>query len=134
MGTIAKSMSEELDLTIFRVEGLLTCGMILSHLRGYYRGDKVTRHLVWDFTQAAITHLTQGEMERILNVAQANVHLRRQGRTALVGPQDLIFGMARMYEILAEISEHPLEHRVTRDLDSALAWITKAPVYKEGQA
>lgn len=134
MGNISKSCIEDLDLTIFRVEGALTSDMVMSQLEEFYLDGDPTRHILWDLSLGEITTITQAEMGRILDLAQAHAHRRRNGRTALVGSHDLAFGLARMYEILAEVGEHPLEHRVTRDLDTALAWITRAPGRKEGEA
>ena len=42
-------------------------------------------------------------------------------KTAVVAPDDLEFGLARMYELLSE--ESPESVMVFRELDQALAWI-----------
>ena len=43
------------------------------------------------------------------------------GKLAIVAPRDLLFGMARMYEILR--SESPVEVRVFRQRDEAESWL-----------
>ena len=44
-----------------------------------------------------------------------------EGKLAIIAPRDLLFGMARMYEILRDGS--PVEVRVFRDRDEARSWL-----------
>ena len=105
------------------VSGILTCEEIIHALEDFFKHG-CTPDLLWDFTDAHPSGITQSEMEQIIIVAKSYAHLRKNGRTALVVNRDLSFGLSRMYETLSEVKEHPIHHRVFRDMDKALAWLT----------
>ena len=44
-----------------------------------------------------------------------------EGKLAVIAPRDLLFGMARMYEMLRDDS--PVEVRVFRERDEAESWL-----------
>ncbi len=47
-------------------------------------------------------------------------------RMAILVANDLQFGVARMFELLAETGDHR-EHRVVRSLEEALDWFRQVP-------
>jgi len=104
------------------VRGMLTCEDIIHSLEEFFKHG-VTPHLLWDFTSADLSGITQKDMEEIITVAKSYAHLRKNGKTALLVPKDLSFGLSRMYETLSEIREHPILHRLFRDMGKAMAWL-----------
>ena len=44
-------------------------------------------------------------------------------KVAIVAPNDLVFGLARMYEVFSELEKVPWDLVVFRAVDAALAWL-----------
>lgn len=122
MATITRTNRKDELLTILSVNGVLTCDEVLHALDDFYEHD-VTPYLMWDFTEADVSGITQNDMERIISAVKSNTPLRKNGRTAFVAHHDLSFGLSRMYQMLSEVSEHPIPPIVFRDRDSAIAWL-----------
>jgi len=73
---------------------------------------------LYDLTRVSTVNLTTNELRRL---AQRSVFLPTTRRAMLVST-DLVFGLARMFEIYREIlGETGI--RVFRDHDEALAWV-----------
>ena len=72
---------------------------------------------------ADLTEVTQIELsgDDIRELAGKNI-FSRHSRRAFVVPNDVIFGLARMYQILREL-EGETGIRVFRTLDEALDWV-----------
>jgi len=72
---------------------------------------------------ADFTEVTQVDVsaEDIRELAQKNI-FSPHSRRAIVVPNDLIFGLARMYEILRDL-QGETGIRVFRTLDEALDWV-----------
>ena len=124
MATIKRTTQREASLTILAVKGVLTSQEIIGALAEFYEHD-ATPHLLWDFSEADLSGITSAHMEQIIAVSKSKAHIRPDGRTALVVQKDLSFGLSRMYETLADISQHPVAYRVFRDKDEAVAWLGK---------
>lgn len=122
MASIKRINKAEKSLTILTVSGMLTIEEVIHAFENYIKHD-VTPHLLWDFTDADLSQLDPEGMKQIIAFVKSKAHFRKNGRTALVGNQDLSFGISRMYKTLSEIEEHPLSHYVFRDIDKALAWL-----------
>jgi hypothetical protein len=122
MASIKKTNKAGESLTILTVIGIPTIEELIHAFENFMKHD-VTPYLLWDFTDADLSQITQKGMEEIIAVAKSKAHLRKNGRTALVVSQDLSFGLSRMYETLSKIREHPISHFVFRDMDKALTWL-----------
>lgn len=121
MATIKKENKNE-NLTIFSVCGVLTAEEVIKVLDAFF-SNKITKNILWDFTKADVSKVTQKDMEQIINLGKAKAHLRKNGKTALIVKNKLSYGMSRKYEILSEIEQHQIQHRVFTDLDEAIAWL-----------
>ena len=122
MAVIKRTSPKEASLTILTVTGALAREEIIQALEEFHDHD-VTPDLLWDFSDAGLSAITQVRMEQIIAVSKANAHLRWNGRTALVVKRDLSFGLSPMYGTLADISGHPVAYRVFRDKDKAIDWL-----------
>jgi len=78
-----------------------------------------------DFRDVADAELGEKELREIVANEQAHLGFLEGARIALVAPADFAFGLARMWEILAE--RMPFEAGVFRSLDEAVAWLGLAP-------
>jgi hypothetical protein len=78
---------------------------------------------LWDLSNSSLSELNSDKLREIISVAKQYAHLREGGKTALFTTAPLGFGIARMYEILADANQLPIPNRVFRSLDEAMAWL-----------
>jgi hypothetical protein len=76
---------------------------------------------IFDLREAAISSLSFDDADELVDFERAHSRYLGPRRCAFVAPDDINYGTARMYSTLEEDS--PMETRVFRDLDSALAWL-----------
>ena len=119
---ILKKVDEGRDLTVMVVSGRVTARQIIEALVDYYDGA-FTQNLIWDYTAADLTAVANDDLRRISSVATGYAHLRKEGRTAIVMPEILGFGLGRMYEILSEIDDNPIQYRIFKSSEEALRWL-----------
>jgi hypothetical protein len=122
MAEIQKSVDKENDLTIMIVHGQVTAAMIIEALVDFYQGA-FTSKLIWDYTDADLTQVKNDELRQISSVAVGYANLRSEGRTAIIVPEALGFGLGRMYEIISENDENPIHYNVFNDVQKAREWL-----------
>ena len=125
MAQITSETFKDKDLTVLKVSGELTAGQLINSLEEFYRSDFTSR-LLWDFSETDLRAATREHIEEVLAVAKRYAPLRKDGRTAILAPNTLDYGIARMYEIISENKGHPVSHSVFRDRDEAMRWLTSA--------
>jgi len=121
MVQIRKHTDRDRDMTILRVSGRITAREIIDAMEDYYQGE-LTTNLVWDYTSSDVSAITSAQLHEISSVAKRYGPLRKDGKTAIVAPDDLAYGLGRMYEILNEINEIPVQYMIFKNLDDALSW------------
>ena len=109
----------ERSLVLSRGWGVLTDRELLAHVRTLTADPRFAQNFcqlgdLRDVTDVQITAATIREMVR-LNPFWAGA------RRALVVTSDVVFGMARMYQILRD--ESPDELEIFREMDGALQWL-----------
>jgi hypothetical protein len=109
----------ERSLVLSRGWGVLTDRELLAHVRALIADPRFARNFcqlgdLRDVTDVQITAATIREMVR-LNPFWAGA------RRALVVTSDVVYGMARMYQILRD--ESPDELEIFRKMDGALQWL-----------
>ena len=107
------------SLVLSRGWGVVTDREILAHVRALIADPRFARNFhqlldLRDVTNVQFTASTVREMVR-LNPFGAGA------RRAVVVTNDIVFGMARMYQILAD--ESPDELQIFRKMDDALQWL-----------
>lgn len=112
------------ELTILTLSGTVAAADVVGALRDFYAGP-CTRKALWDFSRADLRASTAEDLAAVLAAAQDLAARRTGGKTALVVPTDLGFGLARMYEAMAELKNHPVGHGVFRALADAQAWLAE---------
>ena len=123
MAQIETRVERTMDLCLFTVQGQVTVPEVHTALEQFY-AQGPTLNALWDFTETDAAALTADDLRAIVELARSKAPHRPGGRTALVVHGDFSFGMARMYEILAEVGEHPITHGVFRSRDEAFRWLT----------
>ena len=124
MATIKTSYDYKNDLTIHTIEGIFISEEAKGKIETYYKGN-ITKNTLWDFTKAEVTKIATSEIQEVVMVARKFAHLRKGGRTALVLPQDLSYGLGRMFETFSEIESMPYEIRCFRGLIEAREWLNE---------
>ena len=99
--------------------GLVTYDDLARHLTEEARDDALGFAEVIDGRGAA-TDITPQQVRALVARTDALLRQGRLGAVAIVTDSDFAFGMARMYQILAE--PLPVQIGVFRTLDEATAW------------
>jgi|WetSurSiteA1Bulk_404760.scaffolds.fasta_scaffold59407_2 hypothetical protein len=124
MSNIKIRVEPDKYLSTYFFAGEVTVEQIISAQAEFYSKEPMLFLLV-DFTQADLSVLTSKDLRTILSGAEKNGHVRKGGKTAVVASGNLAFGMARMYEIMAEIQDLPFFVRAFRTQDEALMWLSR---------
>lgn len=118
-------VDESKKLTTHTLSGRIS----LDHIRGiveafYKKGP--TDNVLWDFRKAdAEGKVTINELEQLASFVRKGQEVSGRGKTAIVASSDLIFGLARTYESLAEIEGVKNPVRVFRSMERAVKWLEK---------
>ena len=107
--------------TIYTVSGEFLFDQIIDLVKRYYL-EELTLNIIFDLTNADMSAITAGEMERIVEFSKEYTHLREGGKTAFITSNDLGYGLSRMYAAYAEVKGHPIVQRSFRIIDEAMTW------------
>jgi hypothetical protein len=119
---IRKSTDEERNLTVQTCTGRVSPREIKDAIEAVYAGEPTLNQL-WDMTEADVEDVQTENLRAFARLVSEHGHGRRGGKTAIVSPVDLAFGLSRMYSAMADINEQQILVRVFRSLDEANAWI-----------
>jgi hypothetical protein len=122
MGPIIKSVDHESDITIHTVSGPTTSHELLDAIRAFYDG-KPTRLSLWDMSEASLAETTTEDIKAVIQGGLPLIRGREGGKTAIVAPEDLAYGLARMYQAFTELEAVPFAHMVFRSKQEALDWL-----------
>jgi hypothetical protein len=103
-------------------DGVVTFHDINAHLDIEQRDRNLARPELID-ARGATTDLTAEEIRRLVQRATNMLRVVELGPTAIVTDDDVAFGMARMYSLLAEGAGVVAE--VFRDMESATRWLDR---------
>jgi hypothetical protein len=103
-----------------RADGLVTFHDINAHLDVEQRNRDVHRAELID-AREAVTDLTADQIRFLVQRAADMIKTVDVGPTAIVTTNDLVFGLARMYALLAE--RVGVNAEVFRDMQSATEWL-----------
>lgn len=85
--------------------------------------ESQTRLVLWDMSGAEVGHVTTEILRPFILKAVEVGRDRRGGRTAVVAPGDLAYGLARMSEALSELADSPYRFRPFRSQAEAMVWL-----------
>lgn len=122
METITKRVEPEHDLTLFIVVGKLTTDELVKTIRDFYESS-ITLNVIWDLTKSDLSHARTQDVELVAALSADYADKRSSGKTAIVGPDDLTYGLARMYELNKGSTDLPFETQAFRSIDDAYDWI-----------
>jgi len=122
MKKIIKKIDSENDMTVFTVIGKVTANELVAAISDFYE-NSVTSNILWDLTKSDLSEIRSSDVELITNLSVKYAEKRSSGKTAIVGSDDLTFGISRMYEMTKEIAKLPFETKAFRDIDKAFKWL-----------
>ena len=117
---ITYSIDPSSRLMLTRADGVVTFHDVNAHLDVEQRNRDLDRPELIDAC-GATTDLTSADIRRLVQRAGAMLRTVDLGPTAIVTTSDVVYGMARMYSILAEGVGVNVE--VFRDMDAATKWL-----------
>jgi hypothetical protein len=103
-------------------DGVVTFHDINAHLDLEQRDHNLDRPELID-ARGATTNLTREQIRLLVQRATNMLRVVDLGPTAIVTNDDVVFGIARMYTLLADSAGVAAE--VFRDLDSASRWLNR---------
>lgn len=109
---------------IHRGEGIVAGAEVIAASADHHRLEERGRRLrygVVDFTKVTELRVSAAEAQAIAEEDRLTAALTPDVAVAVIAPQDHVFGMARMWETLAESTGWTT--RVFRDRDEAVAWL-----------
>lgn len=110
------------ELTMQKIIGTLTLNELLDSISEFYAG-KPTQNIVWDLTDASLRRLKFEDLERLAAFAIQFSPLRAGGKTAIVAPGDLGYGLGRIVDSLAESRNTPVATYTFRQAGDAAKWL-----------
>lgn len=122
MAHIETERDQRNDLIIHRISGQVTGDEIIQRIKEDLN-ESFCQSMIWDFTQADMQTLSVEKLHQVLAVGKSMADARKHGKTAIVAPQDLSFGMGRMYEAFTEIEKFATSNRSFRNLEQAMQWL-----------
>lgn len=105
-------------------EGALTGPEVISGVEKRFADDEVTRNYLYslsDYTRVTRSQMTSREVQQVAQIDMRMVPLLPDLVLAIVAPEDLMFGLSRMFKVHAE--ETGWRIGVFRTMAEAHAWI-----------
>jgi hypothetical protein len=113
------------QLTIYKCSGIIPTQELFDSAKFFFHSEPTLNHL-WDTTDADLSQVKGNELEELAKLTKQYAPERAGGRTAFVAPDDLNFGLARMYATYSEITGFQVEMKVFRTHKEAEQWISAA--------
>jgi hypothetical protein len=117
------SKDQNQNLTILVVTGISSEQEMHKALGDIYESAP-TPLVLWDMSQADVSYVTPDMLQNFVRKAAHLGTFRPGGRTAVVAPGDLQYGLGRMSEIFADVESAPYALRVFRSKPDAMGWLT----------
>jgi len=122
MAVIEKIVDSQNDLSVFTVNGELIADEVIEQVEVYYT-QHPTKLVLWIMGDVDLSAITRAGIERIIQTAKQHTGKRKEGKTAIVGPKDIEYGLARMYEAYTGFENLPYEYKIFKDVDEAKEWL-----------
>lgn len=110
------------DLTRIEFSGNVTDATISQATKSFYETE-ITTNVLWDFSNCDVSDLSSNDFTRLIEFAKSYARQRINGKSALVGSDDLAFGLGRMILTMAAFHDYPVESQVFRTVAEALDWL-----------
>jgi hypothetical protein len=118
-----------IDLSIFSCTGQLSADEIMKTVKSIYEGMP-SRNIIWDLAESDVSSITADEVRELARGVKKLAHSREGGKTAIVSPKDISYGIGRMYQIFAEIYSQSAQIEVFRSKLEAERWVNDKYPYE----
>lgn len=122
MGNIRVQVDTQKNLTVFTVIGEVDAEEIKNEIRKFYEGE-VTKYILWELSESDVSKLTSSDVQNIASTPLKYSKKRIGGKTVIVAPKDISFGLSRMYEIRKEMQNLPFHTMSFRTYKEAYNWL-----------
>ena len=119
---IETTIDEKQNLTIHKCSGDLNEQELLDTIESFY-GDNPTLYSIWDFSNSSFDKISNEFLRQMFSIVQKVGSNRQGGRTAVIAPSDLEYGMARMFQIMSNTNDFPFKIKVFRYFGEASQWL-----------
>jgi hypothetical protein len=120
---ITISIEAQNNLTVFTVKDVVDSEQLLAQVVSFL-AESPTPLALWDLKPGSLASMASKELQSIVDRGKQFAESRRGGRTAIVCATDLDYGLCRMFETYAEISDLPFAINVFRNHREAREWLS----------
>lgn len=113
------------ELTEYIVTGDVTDKEMFACQKEFYEAGP-TRLELWDMSDSDLSQITTTGMNKFIRRASRLGKSRYNGRTAVIAPSVLQYGLGRMAEAFGEFESLPFAFRVFRKREDAVRWLKEA--------
>ncbi|MBW2536485.1 MAG: STAS/SEC14 domain-containing protein [Deltaproteobacteria bacterium] len=125
---IARSVIRDTDTTVLTVSGEVTPDEMKRAIEQFWEAEHVTLDVIWDYSAASMARLQGTDLGDLVDVGLRypdRLRERAGGRTAIIAPSDVAYGMMRISETLSEMAGYTFEVRVFRSREAGEAWLAE---------
>ena len=119
---IETTVDKQHDLTLHKCSGIVTEEELTNTINSLYEGTP-TLNIIWDCSDVSTDGISSSFIRRIATILHEIGSSRQGGKSAIVAPEDLIFGLARMFQIRSELDDIPFTIKVFRQFKEASQWL-----------
>lgn len=111
------------NLTVFTGEGEISYSEAWEAMSRDYRSINpgTTRNILWDLRNTSLASLTASQVTKLADLSVNYSKQRGGGKTAIVAPHDLNFGVAKEFEGQSKTISR--EFIIFRHFDEAKKWL-----------
>jgi hypothetical protein len=85
----------------------------------------IGRPVIWDLSDMDFAKVTSAELAEFVRDFKSLSEKKRGEKTAVVAPEDLSYGMMRVFQVFAEMRALAIQLKVFRTIDEAKKWISE---------
>ena len=118
-------IEKDRDLTVFKVTGVLNFDEAMATVKSFYEAEP-TKNVIWDLQEVTEIPFSSKEVESIADNPARAKGKRPGGKTAFVSQNNMVFGLARMFQIQTELKNIPYTVKVFRTIKEANDWLDES--------
>jgi len=119
---VGKVLIPEAELTVYETQGPMTVADVSDTVTSCLTDDP-TQLVIWDIRAASFSGVTADDLRNVVIRARPLADSRAGGKTAIVSSGGAEFGLARLFQIYAELYEAPIDIKVFDAMDNAIDWL-----------
>lgn len=93
------------------------------HVTSSYMNKIPVKNIVWDFSSADLSGLTNDEIREIVHLSATHPNTQKFEKLAFILPSDLAFGLGRVFKAYGAIASAKWDLELFREKDDAFQWL-----------